>query len=107
MGEALQIRKVKSVVARKADLRLVNHHGHARLAMVALGAVDPDRLGVIDSNGEYISLDIIILEIGIVEGQKYAYTFAGSRLEAGEDSERARGNTTVRFIRIFKTIVLL
>lgn len=32
-------------------MRLVDHHGHALLAVARLTAVDPDRVGVVDEDG--------------------------------------------------------
>lgn len=54
---------------------MIDHHGHARPAVIVLGAVEPDRIGVVDSDRKDIS------------------AFAGSGLESGENGEGTGWNT--------------
>ena len=64
--------------------RLVDNHRHSLLAMLGLGAVDPDRRGVIDGHLEDIGLKRHVSgasnKIGI------SYTFRFREMESGKDA---------------------
>ena len=56
------------------DLRSVDHHSHASLAVLGNGAVDPHRIGRADGDAEDVAIigfarvDIPIRLAGLVEG---------------------------------------